>query len=128
MSPTGCTPVRNGIINRLQQTSQRCSKCIRVLAAKGPVTTPSAMPIPYLPYTDAQLFNGINLVLPAWALLLAAPRWRHTQSVVTATALVFAASYVATILPQLSSGGLDFSKLFRYTSRRSFLLHICRVC
>lgn len=71
------------------------------------------MPIPYLPFTDAQLFNGINLVLPAWALLLVAPRWRHTQSLVSATALVFAASYVATIIPQLASGGLDFSELFR---------------
>ncbi|KAK9845995.1 hypothetical protein WJX81_007984 [Elliptochloris bilobata] len=72
------------------------------------------MPIPYLPFTDAELFNGVNLVLPAWGLLLVAPRWRYTQHFVTATALAFAAFYIATIIPQLTSGGLDFGELFSY--------------
>jgi hypothetical protein len=72
------------------------------------------MPVPLLPFSDAELFNSVNLALPAWLLLLVAPRWRYTAPFVTATALGFAALYIATIVPQLASGGLDFSDLFSY--------------
>jgi hypothetical protein len=32
--------------------------------------------IPFLPYSDDQLFDLCNLVLPAWILLAVAPQWR----------------------------------------------------
>lgn len=44
------------------------------------------MPVPGLPYSDAQLWGVLNGVLPAWVLLGLAPRWRHTIPLVTATA------------------------------------------
>lgn len=48
------------------------------------------MPIPGLPAVgDDQLFQLCNLVLPAWLLLLTAPKWRPTSIVVTTTALGF---------------------------------------
>ena len=72
------------------------------------------MPIPFVPLSDAELFNSVNLALPAWTLLIVAPRWRGTQFVVKATVLAFAALYVATIVPQLASGGLQFTDLFSF--------------
>lgn len=72
------------------------------------------MPIPFVPLSDAELFNSVNLALPAWTLLIVAPRWRGTQIVVKATVLAFAALYVATIVPQLANGGLQIADLFSF--------------
>lgn len=55
------------------------------------------MPIPGLSFTDEQLWDGINAALPAWALLLLAPRWRYTMPLVTLTAVAFSALYAATL-------------------------------
>lgn len=55
------------------------------------------MPIPGLPFTDEQLWDAINGALPAWGLLLLAPRWRLTMPIVTLTAGFFSALYAATL-------------------------------
>ncbi|KXZ53373.1 hypothetical protein GPECTOR_7g1269 [Gonium pectorale] len=55
------------------------------------------MPVLGLPHTDAQLFDLINVVLPAWLLLAVAPRWRHTKTISAAAALLMSALYTATL-------------------------------
>jgi len=57
--------------------------------------------------SDASLFPLVNLVLPAWLCLIFLPRWKYTKPVVKYTAVVFAALYVALLVPVLcSSAGL----------------------
>ena len=63
------------------------------------------------------LFGAINVaVLPAWALLLLAPGWRHTQRVaVTVTTALIACVYVGLIVFSLVTGtgaeGVDFQSV-----------------
>ncbi|GFR49590.1 hypothetical protein Agub_g11657, partial [Astrephomene gubernaculifera] len=76
------------------------------------------MPIYGLPYSDDQLFNLLNLALPAWILLAVAPRWRYTQIISTATALLMSALYVALFVTMKVSPPegeqLDFNELFTF--------------
>jgi Domain of unknown function (DUF4281) len=51
------------------------------------------MVLPYLPFTDEELFQTLNLALPAWLLLAILPRWKYTQFIAGAIALFFAAMY-----------------------------------
>lgn len=58
-----------------------------------------------LGWSDEDLFKLLNGVLPAWALLLLAPRWRGTGVVVKVTALVYSVMYVATLVASTQSPG-----------------------
>lgn len=60
------------------------------------------MPIPGLPLSDTQLWDVLNGVLPAWALLAVAPRWRHTLPLVTATAAFYSLLYVGALAGSIS--------------------------
>ena len=51
------------------------------------------MPIVGLDLSDQQIFDGLSLVLPAWILLVIAPRWRVTHWIVNFTTFCFAALY-----------------------------------
>ncbi|PNH03545.1 hypothetical protein TSOC_010369 [Tetrabaena socialis] len=62
------------------------------------------MPIYGLPFSDEQLFNGINLILPAWVLLLVAPRWKYTATISAASALLMSAFYAALLVTSMLSG------------------------
>ena len=74
------------------------------------------MPIIGLNFSDQQIFEGLNLVLPAWALLVIAPRWRVTHWVVTLTTFGFCVLYTglfATLMLQ-SETTFDFTGFFTY--------------
>ena len=51
------------------------------------------MPVIGLDLSDQQIFDGINAVLPAWILLVIAPRWRVTHWIVNLTAFGFCLLY-----------------------------------
>ncbi|KXZ53374.1 hypothetical protein GPECTOR_7g1270 [Gonium pectorale] len=74
------------------------------------------MPIYGLAYTDKQLFDLINVVLPAWLLLAVAPKWRHTKTVSAAAALLMSALYTALLVSFMVAPPdgevLDFSDMF----------------
>ena len=74
------------------------------------------MPILGLACSDQQIFEGLNLVLPAWALLVIAPRWRVTHWVVNLTTFAFCVLYTglfATLMLQ-SETTFDFTGFFTY--------------
>ena len=64
------------------------------------------MPLLGLPYDDAQIFQTVNLCLPAWILLGVAPRWRFTQPIATGTALAFAALYTWLAVTQITTNNM----------------------
>lgn len=51
------------------------------------------MPLPYLPYTDAQLFAVCGAVGPAWLLLAVAPGWKWSGRFAFLTALLYSVMY-----------------------------------
>ena len=51
------------------------------------------MPVIGLDLSDQQIFDGINAVLPAWILLVVAPRWRVTHWIVNLTVFGFCLLY-----------------------------------
>lgn len=74
------------------------------------------MPIVGLDLKDAQIFQGVNLVLPAWLLLILLPRWKFSHSFATFTAVGFSILYTllfGTLLAQ-PVGDFSFDKLFTY--------------
>ncbi|CAL8470110.1 g9652 [Coccomyxa elongata] len=74
------------------------------------------MPIVGLDLTDAQIFQGVNLVLPAWLLLILLPRWKFSHSFATFTAVGFSILYTllfGTLLAQ-PVGDFSFDKFFTY--------------
>ena len=74
------------------------------------------MPIIGLTFSDQQIFEGLNLVLPAWALLVIAPRWRVTHWIVNLTTFGFCLLYTglfATLMLQ-SETTFDFTGFFTY--------------
>ncbi|CAK0736520.1 hypothetical protein CVIRNUC_000759 [Coccomyxa viridis] len=74
------------------------------------------MPVIGLDLSDQQIFDGINAVLPAWILLVVAPRWRVTHWIVNLTAFGFCLLYTglfATLLLQ-SETTFDFKEFFTY--------------
>ncbi len=77
------------------------------------------MPIIGLTFSDQQIFEGLNLVLPAWALLVIAPRWRVTHWIVNLTTFGFCLLYTglfATLMLQ-SETTFDFTGFFTYEVR-----------
>ena len=74
------------------------------------------MPIVGLNFSDQEIFDGLNLVLPAWILLVVAPRWRVTHWIVDMTTFAFCLLYTglfATLLLQ-SETSFDFKEFFTY--------------
>ena len=74
------------------------------------------MPIVGLNFSDQQIFDGLNLVLPAWALLVIAPRWRVTHWIVNLTVFGICVLYTglfATLMLQ-SETTFDFAEFFTY--------------
>ncbi|GIL73539.1 hypothetical protein Vretimale_5250 [Volvox reticuliferus] len=76
------------------------------------------MPIHGLPFTDEQLFNLINIVLPGWLILAVAPRWCHSQPLSAVAALLMSLLYAALLLSSIlfseSSERLDIADMFTY--------------
>ncbi|KAG2492772.1 hypothetical protein HYH03_008936 [Edaphochlamys debaryana] len=77
------------------------------------------MPIYGLPLEDKQLFDLINVVLPGWLSLVLLPRWRYSQNVAAASALVMAVLYTALLLssmfaPQEGAAKIELSDMFTY--------------
>ncbi|KXZ53375.1 hypothetical protein GPECTOR_7g1271 [Gonium pectorale] len=76
------------------------------------------MPIYGLPRTDEQLFGLVNVVLPAWLLLAAAPAWRHTKTISAAAALLMCSLYAALLVTMMAvrpeGGGLDVRDFFSH--------------
>ncbi len=77
------------------------------------------MPIQGLPFTDKELFDVINVVLPGWLLLALVPRWKHSYTVATLGAVVVGALYVGTLAHNLTnpSGSVDLKDMFSYEVR-----------
>lgn len=73
------------------------------------------MPIPGLPFSDEQLWNLLNGVLPAWLLLAVAPRWRHTIPIVTLTAAFYSLLYVGAMAGSISDTGSQVSVADMFT-------------
>ena len=127
----GCsvTDLPKGHVLSLQQISQpvdqsrHCDPVLnpkrRALAKKQTETVKCSwcqMPIIGLNFSDQQIFEGLNLVLPAWALLVIAPRWRVTHWVVNLTTFGFCVLYTglfATLMLQ-SETTFDFTGFFTY--------------
>lgn len=64
------------------------------------------MPVPGLPFSDEQLWDVLNGVLPAWLLLAVAPRWRHTIPIVTLTAAFYSLLYVGAMAGSISGAAI----------------------
>lgn len=60
------------------------------------------MPVPGLSIPDERLWDVLNGVLPAWGLLLLAPRWRVTVPFVTLTAAFYSVVYALTLLGSIN--------------------------
>jgi hypothetical protein len=82
------------------------------------------MPVLGLNLSDQQIFDGLNLVLPAWIMLVVAPRRRVTHWIVNLTVFAFCLLYTslfATLLLQ-SETTFDFKEFFTYeVGQRSML-------
>ncbi|MEW5297597.1 MAG: hypothetical protein WDW38_006771 [Sanguina aurantia] len=74
------------------------------------------MPIKYLSSTDEDLFSYVNLVLPAWILLILLPRWKVTPLVVNATVGGFCIMYALLMATQLTGEAqtLSFQDMLSY--------------
>lgn len=91
---------------RLQRTAKPIAKQAPPLALM-PLVFPGVRTI-----SDATLFPIVNAVMPAWLLLILLPRWKHTKTVVKATAVAFAILYVTLLIPLLgASGGGSYEKM-----------------
>ncbi|KAG5177389.1 hypothetical protein JKP88DRAFT_183439 [Tribonema minus] len=82
------------------------------------------MPIPGLQYSDEQLFGACQLVMPAWALLILAPRFKASQAVAGVTIGFYAIFYTLLMAHATTSGGgmklEDFNSL---AGVRGLLVH-----
>ncbi|KAG1658400.1 hypothetical protein FOA52_013754 [Chlamydomonas sp. UWO 241] len=71
------------------------------------------MPVPFLSYDDAALFNVLNVALAAWLLLIVGPRWKITQAVVLLVTAFVCALYTALLYNFAVNGpGIDFTAFF----------------
>ena len=69
-------------------------------------------PLKYLGgYNADQLFDILNLSLPAWVLLAVAPRWKYTRTLTLIPPIIHASLYLLTVLSLAQSEGGDFSSL-----------------
>ncbi|GIL49597.1 hypothetical protein Vafri_5927, partial [Volvox africanus] len=87
--------------------------------SRSKVSHPStSMPIHGVPFTDEQLFNLVNIILPGWLLLALAPRWRHSQTVSAVAAIAMSLLYAALLISSLffskSDEKLDLADMFTY--------------
>ena len=76
----------------------------------------SAMGIPFLKFTEDELFPIVNLVFPAWALLALLPRWKYTAPLVRMVALSYSVLYVVLffdmmVLNPINISASDFNSL-----------------
>ena len=76
----------------------------------------SAMGIPFLKFTEDELFPIVNLTFPAWALLALLPRWKFTAPVVRMVALSYSVLYVVLffdmmVMNPISISASDFNSL-----------------
>jgi Domain of unknown function (DUF4281) len=76
----------------------------------------SAMGIPFLKFTEDELFPIVNLVFPAWALLALLPRWKYTAPIVRMVALSYSVLYVVLffdmmVLNPINISANDFNSL-----------------
>lgn len=62
----------------------------------------ATMPVPGLPFTDGQLFQLTNAVLPAWVGLLLVPRLGVPLA--TAVSCLMSALYIATLIGTFAGG------------------------
>eukprot|EP00798_Chlamydomonas_sp_ICE-L_P025600 gene25600-11252_t len=67
------------------------------------------MPISGLPFSDADIFPFLNVILPAWALLMILPGSKITHAVVKFVALGLSILYVALLANSLAKPGSEFS-------------------
>jgi len=72
-------------------------------------STTSTTPIMGVELTEQQLFDSVNLVLPAWILLVLLPRWRFTQGFASLTAVAFCLMYTAIALTNLTKADNQFA-------------------
>ncbi len=74
------------------------------------------MPIKYLPqFSDADLFQLVNIVLPAWALLMLMPAARITKGVVTLVASLLSLLYVLLLVTtMMDSDAFGMKEMFTY--------------
>eukprot|EP00953_Heterococcus_sp_UTEX-ZZ885_P028963 15429-Heterococcus_DN1.PRE.1 len=69
------------------------------------------MPLPFLPFTDEQMFPIVQAVIPAWALLVFAPRWSKTRTVVALTILFYSILYLLLMVNAYTSGTVGASDM-----------------
>jgi len=51
------------------------------------------MPLPFIPLSDAKLFDFFNLCIPGWLLISLLPRWKYSIVIARQIALAFALMY-----------------------------------
>jgi Domain of unknown function (DUF4281) len=81
------------------------------------------MPIPFLPFTDEQMFPIVQAVIPAWALLVFAPRWSKTRTVVALTILFYSILYLLLMVNAYTSGTVGASDMNTLPGVRRLLGH-----
>ena len=71
------------------------------------------MPIPHIPFTDYELFNTINLIIPAYLLLAIAPKTKLTKIVCSLEVGYFSLMYIGLIVNAImtSEEKSDFTTL-----------------
>ena len=62
--------------------------------------------VPYLPFSEEELFAGFSGALPAWLLLMLAPKWSVSHRVAALTAFLYSALYVGLLAGILQKSGL----------------------
>ncbi|GAX83532.1 hypothetical protein CEUSTIGMA_g10957.t1 [Chlamydomonas eustigma] len=75
------------------------------------------MPIPlFSQFSDEQLFQLVNVVLPAWVLLIISPKWKTTQAVVTLAASLMCLLYALLLANTLLSptSDIQIQDMFSY--------------
>eukprot|EP00953_Heterococcus_sp_UTEX-ZZ885_P028962 15428-Heterococcus_DN1.PRE.1 len=81
------------------------------------------MPLPFLPFTDEQMFPIVQAVIPAWALLVFAPRWSKTRTVVALTILFYSILYLLLMVNAYTSGTVGASDMNTLPGVRRLLGH-----
>lgn len=67
------------------------------------------MPVPGFSFTDQQLFNLVHITLPAWGLLIVAPRAKLTQAVVNLSTAAMCMLYMLLIYNVITNPSSEFS-------------------
>ena len=68
--------------------------------------------IPFLPFSQDELFLGMQGVLPAWILLVLAPKWGFTHQVALFSAFAYGLFYIGLFAGVLEkSGSVDLGSM-----------------